>query len=456
MQIINYNQLDAVMQGVLSQNPCNYIDFYGRNKDFLTLSAPESMLSGPAETGKTFTALYKFHSLIKQTPNAQAVMVRKTRKSMTNTVLVTFEKKILHPNDNVVTYGGSNVQWYDYPNGARVYVVGIDNPDRILSGEFDYVYVNQAEELDLEDWELVTTRTTGRAGNAQKVGLLPQQFGDCNPGPAKHWILERAKANSLIKIDSKHEDNPILFNQDTKEITEQGVRSLAQLDKLTGSRHKRLRLGLWVSAEGAVYEDDFEFGIHVIQRSELPTMQRHFRVIDFGFTNPFVCLWAGTDYDGRLYVYREHYKTKTLVEDHARVINNFTQAYEFTLTDHDAEDRATLERHLTPRMLTKAAKKDVTAGIDAVRARLKVQDDGKPRLFFVNDLLLEKDRELEEKSKPTSILDEFGMYVYPKDVSGKPVKEQPVKDHDHALDALRYLCMELEKPSTTVRFRSLS
>jgi predicted transcriptional regulator len=40
--------------------------------------------------------------------------------------------------------------------------------------------------------------------------------------------------------------------------------------------------------------------------------------VDFGYTNPFVMQWWAEDPDGRLYLYREIYRTRRLVEDHAK------------------------------------------------------------------------------------------------------------------------------------------
>lgn len=419
--------------------------FYGRNEDYSNLIAPESILAGPAETGKTYTGLHKLHRYCKATPNAKAVLVRKVKQSMYATVMQTWQNKILHSSDNVEPYGGEKAQWYTYPNGARVYIVGMDDPSSILSGELDYAFVNQAEELGLEDWETLASRTTGRAGNAQKAGLTPWLGGDCNPGPPSHWILDRAKHNKLVKIDSRHEDNPVLYDQQTGEITEQGIRSMAVLDNLTGVRYLRLRKGLWVAAEGTVYEDDFNPDVHIVDT--LPELRTIYRAIDFGYTNPFVCLWAGEDYDGRLYVFREQYKTRMIVEDHAKVINSYPESGE-TVCDHDAEDRATLERHLKPSINTLAAKKDIEAGIDAVRARLRVQADGKPRLMFLRNMLIAADENLlqaEGSRPPLSTLDEFSVYTYAKDAAGKTnKKEKPIDKDNHGLDALRYLVMHVD------------
>jgi uncharacterized membrane protein len=50
------------------------------------------------------------------------------------------------------------------------------------------------------------------------------------------------------------------------------------------------------------------------------------------------------------------------------------EAIEATVADHDAEDRATLERY---GVYTQPATKDVSPGIQAVQARLRRAGDGK-------------------------------------------------------------------------------
>ena len=109
--------------------------------------------------------------------------------------------------------------------------------------------------------------------------------------------------------------------------------------------------------------------------------------IDFGYSNPFVCLWIAIDDDGRMYVYREIYHTRRTVKVHAAQINRLSEGerYEFTVADHDAEDRAAL---LENGIATIAANKAIRPGIEAVQERLKVAGDGKPRLFVLRDSLI--------------------------------------------------------------------
>jgi PBSX family phage terminase large subunit len=414
-------------------------NIYGAALDFWQYKGQEVILAGPYETGKTFTALYKLHTLLCIFPRSRALMVRKTYKSVKGSAVVTYEEKVLpvppsHPKSAVRKYGGESPEFYQYPNGSRLVVGGMDNPDKFLSAEYDFIYVNQAEELLLDDWEKLMGRATGRAGNAPYTQIM----GDCNPGPPTHWIKQR---ESLRMFESRHQDNPSLFDHTAQDWTAQGRKSLAILDSLTGVRYKRGRLGLWVAAEGQVYE--YDPALHSTQwRREWDSRPRY-RAIDFGYTNPFVCQWYVEDGDGRLIMYRQLYMTGRTVRRHAEQINRLSagESIAATICDHDAEDRATLEENGIP---TVAADKRMSVGIEKMQERLAKAGDGKPRLMLVPDSLVEVDSTLRDKFLPMSTEDEFAMYVYPPDVSGRAQKEAPADMYNHGMDAMRYMVMYLD------------
>src|SRR5688572_15322847 len=252
---------------------------YGATADLFRLKDPQLIVSGPAETGKTIACLHLLDSLAWKYPGMQGAIIRKTYRSMPGSVLQTYEKKVLVDGDGVTKRGGEKPEWFDYPNGSRLWVGGMDNPAKVLSSERDVIYVNQTEELTLDEWETLTTRATGRAGNMPYA----QVIGDCNPGAFSHWIKGSANDGKLKLLESRHEDNPTLFDQQTKLITPQGERSLEALDRLTGVRYLRLRKGLWAAAEGSVY-DTFDRAKHIID--EVPLLSRHIAGVDWGFTNP--------------------------------------------------------------------------------------------------------------------------------------------------------------------------
>ncbi len=445
---------------------------YGAIREFWRYKGPEVLLEGPYETGKTIGCLQKLNALLAKYPRSRALMVRATYSSLINSAVITYENKVLpyppgHHKCAIDKLGKSKPELYTYPNGSTITLGGLDNADKFLSSEFDYIYINQAEEIPLDSYEKLVGRATGRAGNVP----YPQVLSDCNPDVPTHWILSRDR---LKRFKSRHEDNPTLYDQDTGELTEQGIITMAALDALTGVRLKRGRFGLWVGVEGMVYEE-WSRDIHLIDRFEIPASWRRMRVIDFGYTNPFVCLWIAIDGDGRMYVYRQLYMSQRTVARHMVDIHIHSRGerYEVNVSDHDAEDRATLaqstivddpllverlrvagfavqvdkvqgDKVKLPGINTIAADKRVTVGIEKMQQRLKVAGDGRPRFSILRDSLIEVDNTLKSKFKPTSIEDEFPGYAWEEPKEGKAPKEEPVKVDDHGLDAGRYGAMYLD------------
>lgn len=391
----------------------------------------EVIVSGPAETGKTWGCCEYLDALLWKYPGANGVMVRKTYAALIPAALKTYKRVtgIETGNSPIKAYGGEKPEWFDYPNGSRLWIAGLDNATKVLSSERDFFFVNQAEELPETDWEFLTMRATGRGA----VMPYTRVFGDCNPAYPMHWIRQR---KSLRMLESRHEDNPTLFRADGT-ITEQGKKSLAVLDNLKGVLYQRYRLGRWVQAEGTIY-DGFDRAVHLIDPFTIPKEWRRFRGIDFGFNNPFVCQWWAQDPDGNLYLYREIYMTKRLVSTHARLINELSQGetYVATIADHDAEDRATLH---SAGIQTIAAHKAVGPGIEAVQNRLKIQANGKPRLYIMKNCTVEIDPQLVADKLPHCTEQEYEVYIWEKSKDGKPQKEEPQKLYDHGMDTKRYV-----------------
>jgi len=422
----------------------------GNISRLFTHGGSEIILSGPAGTGKSRGNLEYINYLAMTYPGSRHLMVRKTRRSLTESGMVTFEQKVIHPAQGV--RWKTSMQQYQYPNGSVLAVGGLDKPSKIMSSEWDTIYFQEATEGTEEDWESCSIRL--RNGKTP----LQQMLGDVNPGPASHWIRQRALEQRVALLDTRHEDNPVLFD-DRGQITEEGKRYLGRLDQLTGVRYKRYRLGLWVSAEGMIYEDTWEPARNIIDRFDIPLAWPRYIAVDFGYTNPFACLWAAQDPDGRLYIYRQLYKTRTLVEDHAQTIKHYSRWGEkggdplprAIICDHDAEDRATLERHLV--LATTPAVKNVSSGIQAVSSRFRAAGDGKPRVMIFRDCLPigQRDRDLMESKKPTCLEEEPESYIWDTR-QGMKRGEQPVKEYDHALDALRYLVAHFDLQGDSVSY----
>jgi hypothetical protein len=398
---------------------------------------PEVCLEGPAGTGKSVAILWKIHRAAQKYPGMRALIVRQTRESLTQSALVTWETHVLSPawRRRIAEGAQRRVrQSYAYPNGSEVVVGGLDKPSKVMSTEYDLIYVNEARETSEGAYEDLSSRL--------RNGRMPyqQMLSDTNPDAPTHWIKARARAGNLELWPTRHEDNPRYFSGGV--WTPEGAKYLARLERLTGVRFLRLRKGIWAGAEGQIY-DEWDEAIHLIDPFPIPPEWPKFRSIDFGFTNPFVCQWWAADGDCRLHLYRECYAPGRIVGDWAGDINRLSEGerIEWTVADHDAEDRATLD---AAGIRTLPAHKAVQPGIEAVQKRLRRQDDGKPRLFIHKGCTVARDPRLVEAKRPTGTAEEIGGYVWAPPLANRAPKEEPLKLNDHGADAMRYLVCQVD------------
>jgi hypothetical protein len=383
----------------------------------------EVLLSGPAGTGKSRGILQKLHHCATKYPGMRGLIVRKTRESITQTAMVTYEQKVLPQG-----WLGDLVVWrtteqeYRYANGSIIAVGGLDKASKVMSSEWDMIVVLEATELEESDWEALTTRL--------RNGVMPYQqlLGDCNPSYPTHWLKRRCDRGDCLMLHSLHRDNPTVKRA-----------YLKALQALTGVRLKRLYEGVWAAAEGLVYEE-WNPAVHLMDRFEIPESWSRYWVIDWGFRHPFVLQFWAENHDGELFRYREIYTTGKIVEDLAKDAMTLSAGEpppRAIICDHDIEDRMTFERHTGYETI--AADKPIRAGIQDTKALLRPGNNSRPVLRFLRDSLVNRDPTLEDKALPACTDEEFDAYEW--DTSnGRRKGEEPVDKDNHGMDCVRYLC----------------
>lgn len=389
------------------------------------------LFDGGTRSGKTFIILLFLIGEMGRYPGARILAARKHRDHAKATLWDLSLKQMCARMPRYHFQESSPMTMTDLATGSKLMVNGLDNDqrvDKVLGDEFLHVFINEGNQVTYSVLQTVLSRL------AQPIDGYPdvphKLILDCNPKGQRHWLhrigIENVHPESLEPLPDAGAwarlhwtpfDNPYL-----------PADYRATLDAMTGVQRRRMRDGIWCDNEGAVY-DEFDEDIHVIH--EMPKgweSWRWYRAVDFGYTNPFVCLWAAEDSDGRLYVWAERYVRRMLVSEHAKAITAVREGEpRLTVADHDAEDRATLH---AAKIHTVAARKDVRRGIQRVKDRLKVQPDGRPRLFIHESC--------------THTLGEFQDYCWPEGKDGKAEDEAPIKDNDHAMDAIRYLVMQID------------
>lgn len=472
---------------------------------------PELLLSGPAGTGKSRALLEKLHTVMMMNPGARGLIVRKTQESMTSSALVTWREHVISEallSGEVHFYGGSKEQpgQYRYRNGSRVMLGGMDKPTKVMSTEYDIIYVQEAIELTLTDWESLNARLRNGAVSFQQL------MADTNPDVATHWLNQRASSGAVLMLESRHTDNPVLYDlipddgtaQDgdvgagggqVYRITQRGASYLERLRNLTGVRRQRLYEGLWVSAEGVIL-DEYDPAVHLVDAFEIPDDWPRYWSIDFGWRHPFACTMWATDGDGTLYCYRQHVGTLRTVEDWAQIILRSVRRHrdDVNWPDPDPNFDGTageVQEYVNGRVVSRETPartachaadhwKDDTAvrhyqwtepqpqhvvcdhdaegretlsrliGMQTVPAYKKVNEGNDlvnqrlrdRRLFILRGSLVEPDKALQEAHRPTCLEEEIPGYRW-KDGD----REVVLKVMDDVCDTMRYEVVEQDRPN---------
>jgi Phage terminase large subunit len=406
----------------------------------------EVLMAGPADTGKSRGWLEKLHYCASKYPGMRACMIRKTRKSLTQSAMVTYEQKVL-PKGALSErarpgriHFSTQDQQYEYPNRSIIAVSGLDDPEKVKSSEWDMLYFQEATEGSLNDWEMLTRGLRNSVMPYQQLG------GDCNASYPHHWLKARCDAGMTLMLHAHHEDNPSITPE-----------RLAVLQALTGVRYLRLYKGLWVAAEGVVYEE-WNPAYHIVTREQLFKWQWFYTNgmlnrqvikhiiggVDWGWTNPGVIHIYGVDGDNRLLLLREVYMTRRTIDwwiQEAQALNREFKVEKWLPDPSRPDYIAQFEAAGLPCAKTN---NEIALGIGFLRKRLADTTGDRPRYGVYEYALQEADPVLVEAHKPTGVTTEIEEYVWAEPKEGRPLKEEPVDENNHALDVARYVTMELD------------
>lgn len=260
-----------------------------------------------------------------------------------------------------------------------------------------------------------------------EVVLMPQSFVEqvcarcsvkgskvwfnCNPGGPEHWFnkkwILRCKEMNALHIHFTMRDNLSL----APEIRERYERMY------TGVFYQRYILGLWVLAEGLVYN----FGEENIT-DEIPDGAEYYISIDYGTRNPFSAgLWSVTgDKAVRIKEYyysgREENNNRT-IEEYCNDVERLAEGYTIKRIVVDPSSTSFIESMKRRKYKVQPANNNVLEGIRLTGVYLK---DGNIKIH----------------RSCTNSIREFGLYCW----DDKSSEDKVLKENDHAMDDIRYFC----------------
>lgn len=273
-----------------------------------------------------------------------------------------------------------------------------------------------------------------------EVALMPRSFVEqalarcsvdgskfwfnCNPENPRHWF----RMEWLLQLD-KHNAMHLHFMMDDNPGLSEAMKERYRT-QYSGVFYKRYIEGLWVMAEGVIY-DMFDTNENVYRPDDRPVdlhwLGNRIIAIDYGTTNPmrFLDIY---DYKGKIYVDREYDWDSRMM---------YAQK-----TDAEYADD----------LLEFIGNKGCAIIIDPSAASF-IQECQRRGLYVIpadNDVLdgirktgtLIKKREVLVCSECVRLLDEMGTYVWDEKAALRG-EEKPIKQNDHSCDALRYFCNSL-------------
>lgn len=264
-------------------------------------------------------------------------------------------------------------------------------------------------------------------------------FLDTNPDNPFHWIKERiidnkeAKEKGLIKhIKMTMDDNPSLSDE-----YKERIKRLYKKGTLT---YNRKILGLWVAGEGVVF-DCFNPSKHVVIADSglIPlhyTFQKIIIGIDHGVINPTCflkigylngCFWV---YDEYYYDSKKHNKQKLTTEYRHDLACFLDQTRNVLIFCDPAA--AELKAELKKNLYNEIIKLRIDTNYPKIRNAFNFVDTG---IQYLNTLFSQN--KIFISSRCVNLLRELSNYVWDKKALLRN-KEQPLKENDHSVDALRY------------------
>ena len=345
---------------------------------------------GGTRSGKTYSILTALIELCHKNSGLVITICRKTFPALRATAMRDFFE-ILNNEDvyNPDLHNKSDATYQLW--GNMVEFISIDQPQKVRGRKRDVLFINEANEINLEDWRQLLLRTTGRV-------LI-----DYNPSDEFHWIYDEViPREDAAFFQTTYKDNPFLPESVVMEI----------------ERFKEADENFWrvygLGERGASQATVFT---HWKEIDQIPNEYKLLNLgLDFGYTaDPTAIVRVYTDGHG-FAVDELCYATRLTNSDISKVLRDSGVSRSDVIICDSAEPKSIDEIH--------------AHGFNTHGAR-KGKDSVKNGIQFLHS------RPLLVTARSVNVIKELRNYKWKEDKNGKQLNE-PVDSFNHAIDAMRY------------------
>lgn len=395
-------------------------------------------------------ALWLIVNMIKY-PEANAIVVRKTYRTLKDSCFAELKWAIHRLQvDEWWSVKESPLEMTYNPTGQTIYFRGLDDPFKITSvavehGSLCWMWIEEAYEITSEDdFDTIDESIRGTVPD----GLFKQVTLTFNPWNERSWLKRRFFDNVSVgggpgeqsthrsaRDSSRSDVLAMTTNYMCNEWLDESDIDLFETMKRTNPRRYRVAgLGDWGIVDGLVYENWKEQAFEVVTRNEYLLLDEADRKrgnyvfhedvdsifgLDFGYTHDPTALFCGyiDQTNKKIYVFDELYEKGLSNRKIYQRIEDMGYAKE-KITADSAEPKSIDEL----RML----------GLRRIVPALKGKDSINHGIQFIQDY------EIIVHPRCVNFITEISNYAWDKDKTGRTLKNSPIDDFNHLMDAMRY------------------
>ncbi|GMA40204.1 terminase large subunit domain-containing protein [Mobilicoccus caccae] len=395
-----------------------------KQRDFHSATEPLVLFGGSAGGGKSRSVREEALSFASAVPGSRQLILRRTFPELARSHVQAFRLE-LPVELGVYAEAAHEVR---LRNGSVVELGHLQHEgdvQRYQSAEYARIYADEATQLT--QFQLTYMQSRLRVAGPVRdrmaeLGLVPAMRMTANPGGVSHaWVkaqfIDPAPPGTTFTPPATLEDpNPAARRFIPARVTDNPHIDASYVDRLNGldeDTRRALRDGDWDVYAGMAF-GEWRREVHVVDPARMPgpdELAAYPRAVgcDYGLSAPFAAVWLARLGDGLLYLYRERYAPELTPHEQAEQIRDAETRAErdrpcpvaldpstwarnpHHVTRHPGRTIGDLEQGPPPGSIAAAyrdvlggrvekADNDRMAGVALLRDKLRVRDDGAPRL----------------------------------------------------------------------------
>jgi len=411
------------------------------------------LYGGSVRSGKSYALCMEAIKQSVKYPRNMGLIARKRYSDLYSTTMKTFFK--VCPREYILKWNEQK-GILTFRNYSQIKFNHLEDPENIKSMDLGWWAVDEVTDCYYTDFLMLTSRLSyslrkrpkekggenwkevrkkDRRGK-ETIFYIPRYCGFMATNPEPGWV-KKMFVDNVEPESGRPLKNPQNYSfiralpTDNLYNTEEYIEDISSRDKDWVEKYVK---GNWTSLKGRIYST-FREETHV-KDFKIQDDWLLFRGIDYGTgKDPTVCIYAGIDSDGRIWIFDEYYdkdETKSTSDHVASILAKYPKnKYHFTAS---VADTHALGKQLARDMrrmglsLQNLKYSNIQEGINRVKSKLL-------STFDTPNLIIHK------RCKNT--IEEFYEYQYKerKDTELNPLDE-PMDRMNHAADCIRYIIMQ--------------